>query len=163
MKKIRGKTRGKIARTSVGHWAISFGISASASRNRRRASEASNWRSIPAHVDPKRRFGRTNNDGSAHHCRVHRLLVCRFHMPMALVALEERPLHLVWGSVKREIVQPFDCITTWMAVTVLKGAAHDCDNRSTRISDRLLRFRVLRADVATTHLIACACRSSPSS
>ena len=40
-------------------------------------------------------------------------------MPDALAILAERPLHLVCGSTKREIVQPFDYITTRMAVPVL--------------------------------------------
>ncbi|MEE9294037.1 MAG: hypothetical protein V3W34_03605 [Phycisphaerae bacterium] len=64
-------------------------------------------------------------------------------MPDALVVLAERPLHLMRSSVKREIAQPFDYIATGMPVAVVKGAGYDCDDRSTRISDRLPRFRGL--------------------
>ena len=83
-------------------------------------------------------------------------------------AARERGVELVGqlggdGSARGKIVQPFNDITTRMAVTVLKGAGYDCDNRSTRIDERLSRFRGRRAGVATTRLTACACRSSPSS
>ena len=41
---------------------------------------------------------------SADHRAVDRLSVCRLHVPMLLVILAERPLYLVCGSGKREIV-----------------------------------------------------------
>ena len=64
-------------------------------------------------------------------------------MPDALVVLAERPLHLVCGRGKRGVVQTFDYITTRMAMPVLKRTAYDYADRSTCISDRLLRFRAL--------------------
>ena len=50
-------------------------------------------------------------------------------MPDALIVLTERPLHLMRSSVKREIVQPFNDITTRMSVPVLKRAAYYCGDR----------------------------------